>query len=136
MIPETPLVLVVEDEEDLREELLELLAMRGFRVLGASDVEEATRLLRSAPGPLSLLSDLRLPGGSGLDLIRLVASDTELTSKVVRTLLMTGHTDLTEQVELELARLDVAILFKPIQAARLVSLVSGATEVAPRPWAV
>lgn len=132
MTDSPPTVLVVEDEQELRDELLELLAMRGFGVLGASSVEEALHLLRRPPGPITLLSDLRLSGGSGLDLVRRIAADAELGANVVRTLLMTGHTDLTEQVERELARYGVAMLFKPVQTVRLLSLLKGATEEAAR----
>lgn len=122
-----PTVLVVEDEQELRDELLELLAMRGFQVLEAADVDIALYILARAPGPITLLSDLRLAGGSGLDLIRRISADPALGAKVVRKLLMTGHTDLTEQVEVELARLDVVMLFKPVRTAELLALLNAAT---------
>jgi len=63
-------VLVVDDEEDIRELLQLTLARMGLESDGAGTLAEACRLLRQN-GPYQLcLTDMRLPDGNGLDLVR------------------------------------------------------------------
>jgi two-component system CheB/CheR fusion protein len=62
-------VLVVEDNQDIRESSCELLAMAGFEVTGVSTGFEALEL---APAfvPTAVLLDVGLPGLSGYDVAR------------------------------------------------------------------
>jgi signal transduction histidine kinase len=53
--------LVVEDDEDIRETLVSLLTMEGFRVTGRSNGHEALVWLRESPKPDLILLDLRMP---------------------------------------------------------------------------
>jgi DNA-binding NtrC family response regulator len=61
-------ILVVEDDEGLRELLLEELAEEGFCTKAAGSAEEA-RTQISEFGPGLVISDLRLPGADGLELL-------------------------------------------------------------------
>ncbi len=63
------LVLVVEDEPQVRRFLRASLASRGYRVVEASTVREAEQLATSHNPDLFLL-DLGLPDGDGVDLTR------------------------------------------------------------------
>ncbi|CAH0355750.1 hypothetical protein BH11PSE5_BH11PSE5_00690 [soil metagenome] len=117
------MILVVEDEADVREELVEMLELRRFAVIGAASLAPALETVRQATGPLALLTDLRLREGSGLDLIRTIRSDPDLNAKVNTIILMTGHIDLTEQMEHEIAKQDLHILFKPVNIDLLLSLL-------------
>jgi|HubBroStandDraft_1064217.scaffolds.fasta_scaffold40286_2 signal transduction histidine kinase len=54
-------LLVVEDDEDIRETLVSLLSMEGFRVTGCSNGHEALAGLRVFPKPDLILLDLRMP---------------------------------------------------------------------------
>ena len=64
-------ILVVEDEEDVRELARDVLEMNGYTVLEALDVADATRLARTHPGPIDLLvTDVVMPGVSGPELAR------------------------------------------------------------------
>lgn len=62
-------LLVVEDEQSLREPLEFLLTREGYTVLTASDGVQALQLFRSHPVDLVLL-DLMLPGISGTEVCR------------------------------------------------------------------
>ena len=62
------LIMVVEDEQHIREPLAHLLRMRHFRVVTAETVDEAVELL-SAYRPDAAIVDLRLRQGSGRDVI-------------------------------------------------------------------
>lgn len=63
-----PVVLVVEDDDGIRELLLDGLRFEGYRALGASSAEVALPLVESAR-PRAAIVDLMLPGMDGLSLI-------------------------------------------------------------------
>jgi two-component system response regulator RegA len=68
-------LLIVEDDDVLRGRLARAFRERGFEVREATDIVGATRHARGEP-PTHALVDLRLPGGSGLEVARaLVAAD-------------------------------------------------------------
>ncbi|MFC3607503.1 sigma-54-dependent transcriptional regulator [Stutzerimonas tarimensis] len=64
-------VLVVEDDESLRQLLVEELADRGLEVRGVASAEKAAALLERWE-PALVISDLRLPGADGMALLRRV----------------------------------------------------------------
>jgi DNA-binding response OmpR family regulator len=71
VVHERPTVLVVDDEEDLRDIIRRMLDRRGFACLVAGDSDEAIAICREHPGVIDvLLTDLSLPGTSGGDLAR------------------------------------------------------------------
>lgn len=67
--PMAATVLVIEDEEDIRELIRYNLEREGFRVIEAASGEEALPLVRSRAPDLILL-DLMLPGIQGLEVCR------------------------------------------------------------------
>ena len=68
---ERPTVLVVDDEEDLRDIMRRMLERRGFATLVAGDREQAIAACREHPGVIDVLvTDLNLPGVTGGDLAR------------------------------------------------------------------
>src|SRR3712207_4817275 len=62
-------ILFVEDDERLRDVLLEAWAMEGYDSRGVPSAEAAVELLRAEPFDV-LVTDVTLPGMSGLDLLR------------------------------------------------------------------
>ncbi|GHU07581.1 type 4 fimbriae expression regulatory protein PilR [Betaproteobacteria bacterium] len=69
-----PRVLVIDDEEDIRELLDLTLARMGLSADCAGTVEEAKQLLKKEHYSLCL-TDMRLPDGEGLDIVRLISAD-------------------------------------------------------------
>jgi DNA-binding response OmpR family regulator len=68
---ERPTVLVVDDEEDLRDIMRRMLERRGFHAIVAGDSEEAIAVCKEYDGDIDVLvTDLGLPGVSGGDLSR------------------------------------------------------------------
>jgi len=61
-------ILIVDDEREVRDGLLEFLRDEGYETAGAETLAEARQDLSRSPFDLVLL-DLRLPDGSGLDLL-------------------------------------------------------------------
>ncbi|MEY2644110.1 MAG: hypothetical protein RLZZ611_759 [Cyanobacteriota bacterium] len=64
-----PRLLVVEDDDTIRETVSEALTLEGFAVTAAADGQQAWQLLSDASFDLVVL-DLMLPGLNGLDLTR------------------------------------------------------------------
>ncbi len=126
------LVIVVDDEESLRELLRLVLRSNGYAVQTAAGGEQALGLYRQCAGaaPLVLL-DRKMPGLDGMETL---AALREIDPQV-RCCLMTG--DSAGYTDEELAALGVAcVLHKPfrldevIQVARLLADCSRATAVA------
>jgi DNA-binding NtrC family response regulator len=64
-----PLVLIVDDDDDVRAYLATLLSGRGYEVACAASGEQALTMLSSAAPPAVMLLDLLMPGMSGLELL-------------------------------------------------------------------
>ncbi|MDD4051683.1 MAG: sigma-54 dependent transcriptional regulator [candidate division Zixibacteria bacterium] len=62
-------LLIVDDSADTRELLQRILSSQGYEVLGAVGVAEALKLLEGTRVDL-VITDLKMPGISGLDLVR------------------------------------------------------------------
>ena len=63
-------VVVVDDDEAVREAIADVLALDGYSVLTARDGDEALRVLESAPRPCIALVDLVMPRVDGWELVR------------------------------------------------------------------
>ncbi|MBI4580077.1 MAG: response regulator [Planctomycetes bacterium] len=100
-------ILVVEDEQRLRDMLLAAVPDMGFAVTGVPSGERALEVMERSPHDILLL-DLRLPGMSGLDLCETVHQ--RWPDAVA--LILTGYGDL--DAARKAIRLDVAdFLTKP-----------------------
>jgi len=66
-----PVVLVVEDDDQVRGYAVEVLREAGFAVLSAADAEEALRLIENDGAIEVLFTDIVMPGGiDGFELAR------------------------------------------------------------------
>lgn len=64
----TKIVLIVDDEDSIRESLAEIFEVEGFRVLEARDGREALAHLGTAERPDVVILDLVMPVMSGVEL--------------------------------------------------------------------
>ena len=64
-----PNVLVVEDDDQIAYILQFVLEQQGFDVKLAVDAKSATALIETLPAPVLATLDIKLPDGSGVDLI-------------------------------------------------------------------
>lgn len=69
--------LVIEDEDTLREQIVERLQTEGFAIDAAADGEEGLYLAREMPIDVAVV-DLGLPGIDGMDIIRRVRDEGHL----------------------------------------------------------
>lgn len=67
------IVLVVEDEDDVRTTTVEVLRSLGYTVLHAADGEDAMVIVERWPGIRVVLTDIVMPGMSGRELARRIA---------------------------------------------------------------
>jgi len=111
-------LLIVEDDDRLRTRLARALAERGFKTREAGDVTSAVAAARE-DSPEYVLVDLRVPGGSGLDVIREVKSIDPATTVVV----LTGYGSIATAVEA--VQLGAAeYLTKPADVDRIVAALT------------
>jgi two-component system response regulator RegA len=91
---EAPSILVVDDDEVFRDRLARALRERGFEVRTSRDFASAVRAATSDPPEMAVV-DLKMPGRSGLDLVR------ELRSLDAGTLIvvLTGYGSIATAVE-------------------------------------
>src|SRR5216110_2314326 len=117
-----PDILLVEDKESLRRVLRLTLEHAGYSVTEASDAREAVNIIGKAPHKI-VLTDLRMPNGSGLDVLRAAKS----ADNDVPVILMTAYGSVDEAVQ---AMKDGAhdFLQKPVDSNHLLLLVERALE--------
>ncbi len=107
-------ILIVEDDRRIREGLLALIEAAGYQCAGAVDFDAATELLRAEAFDL-LITDLDLPGGNGLDLVRQAKA-------ICPSILVTAYG--CSSVRRQAQELEVAGYFeKPCDPAALMTLV-------------
>jgi putative two-component system response regulator len=120
-------ILIAEDEEEIREELVESLADDGFECVEASNGEEGLDLLRRDTEITLVLSDILMPGISGLEMIDAAQSEFG-KDRDLAFIIMTGHGGTKEAIEaLKLGVMD--FLVKPIDLDHMLHVVRRAEEV-------
>jgi DNA-binding response OmpR family regulator len=108
-------ILLVEDDDLLRDSFEMLLDHAGYQVRTAGTADEALDTAREAQPALVIL-DLGLPDRSGLDVAREIRSDPELTG--MRVVALTGSVSAAEEKAALEAGCD-RFLAKPVPAKTL-----------------
>ena len=117
-----PDILLVEDKESLRRVLRLTLEKAGYSVTEAADVGAAVAEIGRVPHKI-VLTDLRMPGGSGIDVLRAARN----ADSDVPVIVMTAYGSIDEAVQ---AMKDGAhdFLQKPVDSNHLLLLVNRALE--------
>ena len=97
-VPETPLVLLVDDEVNLADELAEALLADGIECHVANCAPDALEILTSHPEIAVIVTDVRMPGQGGFQLSRQVMA-TANPALARRIIIMTGHATLNDAAE-------------------------------------
>lgn len=107
-------ILLVDDEQDVRQSLSHFLTKLGHRIVAAADAEQALGHFQGQAFDV-VVSDIRMPGMDGLELLqRLRQSE----GGAVEVILVTGHGDMDNAVKaLKLGAFDY--LQKPIDVREL-----------------
>ena len=115
-------VLLVDDEEIVREATAAMLTDAGYTVMQAGSAAEALKIARGESEPDIVVADYKMPGMSGIEL----AEALRATRPSIPILLITGFANLTDADSGGLPRL--AKPFREVEiAARVAKLLEGAT---------
>ncbi len=105
-------LLLVEDNADVRESSVQLLGAEGLAVRAAADGDEALTVLASGFTPDYLVSDIVMSGSvDGVELVR----EVRRRFPAIKTVLVTGYSDVAERAREE----GFAVLRKPYDLASL-----------------
>jgi len=113
-----PCILVVDDDEGVRENLAELFELVGYDIVTAGSAPEAMQKLADHDVSL-LLTDYRMPGPNGVELIE---SARRLKPRL-RAILMTSFGDQFTEIE-SVRRGAIGYVNKPFEGDEITALVA------------
>ena len=124
MLATTPAkVLIIEDDESIRESIRFILQDEDYETLEAPNAIEGHTMLLAAEEPLVVLLDYRLPVMDGCDLLGIVAQDARLRDRHVFVMMSASPKQTREDCGEELEDLEVPVLGKPFEIDELVEAV-------------
>ncbi|MEC7277837.1 MAG: response regulator [Bdellovibrionota bacterium] len=110
-------ILCVDDEADILELFRDEFVDNGFKVLEASNGADAFELFQTSNVDC-IVSDIRMPGGDGVSLVKNVKEK----GTDIPIFLVTGFSDYTAE---DLSGLGVnAVIFKPFDLEEVVEMIS------------
>jgi CheY-like chemotaxis protein len=126
---EQPLVLVVDDDQDLCGNLWDLLRDGGYRVAIAHDAREAAEQVGASDFRVVLI-DMKLPGADGARVFRLVRE----ANPAARTVLITGYrSEMDALVGRVLSEGADAVCYKPFDMPQLLRALEDLARRGPGP---
>ncbi|MBC7545916.1 MAG: response regulator [Candidatus Sericytochromatia bacterium] len=118
-------ILVVDDDQDIREALIEILSDEGHTASGAGNGAEALVSLRQFPRPDLILLDLMMPVMNGWDFTAEIAKDPVLSQ--IPVVLLSGGGELQQHAD---SLRVTAFLVKPIKVDALLTMVEAVSGAA------
>ena len=128
-----PVILVVDDEEEVRHLFSEILESAGFGAVQAPRAEDAWTLLERGLVPAGVLLDLRMPGMGGLGFLLQLRADSRFVSLPVS--IVTGESFIDHTTREAVTALDAVVTFKPLDIDEVVALATRMTSHTPAPAA-
>lgn len=120
-------VLIVDDEADIRDELIECLTDDGYECVAAANGEEGRSIIQRDAEVAIVLADIQMPGKSGLEMIAAAKSEID-KDRELEFIIMTGHGGSAEAINaLQLGVMD--FLTKPIDVNYVLHVVRRAEEL-------
>lgn len=120
--PDAQPILVVDDDEDIRDSLSELLREEGFVVTTVSSGLEALKRLSAGMRPGMILLDIMMPGMTGFEVLERVRSEEALAAIPVT--IMSG----THRID---ASTHTGFLQKPINPGELLRVIQARLTRSP-----
>ena len=114
-------VMVVDDDDEIREALADVLTDEGYEVVGARDGMQALQYLREGRRPHAILLDLWMPVMDGWQLRHELLSDAKLSD--IPVIVLTAVRDQRAQ-----GLMVAEILTKPVQLERLLGALAATTR--------
>ncbi len=128
--PGSPLwILLAEDDNDLRDVLVEFLESEGYRVTAVGSGAEVQEVLASAASaedprvPDVLLTDYRMPAPNGMSLLQAA----KFEGWPMRVILMSAY--VSSEMRHDVQRMQAKLLYKPFELEQLINVLE--ESVAP-----
>ncbi len=121
-------VLVVDDDEAIRETLEMVLDDAGFATQVAVTGNEALAMLRSAPTPLVVLLDLIMPEPDGRGVLRVVAANPYLARRHAFIIVTAAAAALVTAAQAEIGRFDARLMLDTVRKPFDIDAVVAAVE--------
>ncbi|MCC6137072.1 MAG: response regulator [Bdellovibrionaceae bacterium] len=116
--------LIVDDEDDLRIALKELLELKGWNVTSASNGFEAFKMAQSQPFDI-IVSDIRMPKCNGVDFLHMLSTEYKSSTPII---MMSAYSDFDEA---SLIRYGArSLLPKPLNGSALIEKVNSVLKAA------
>lgn len=118
-------ILIVDDEEIILEEASETLTDEGYECFLASNVDAAVEIVKTTPRIILILTDLKMPGKTGADLIKVVEKN---FGQDIKFIVMSGHAS----PRVEANGIDIVsypFLRKPLDIENLIEMVASVLEI-------
>jgi len=119
-------VLVVDDDDDIRAVLRDMMEDQGYRVEEARNGEQALRVLKNASQRFVVLLDLRMPVLDGIGVITAVSKDKALRRQHAYILATADNRTLPLSFAQQLTSMEIPVLAKPFEERKLFTLVASA----------
>ena len=110
-------VLVVDDNQDVRDLVVHFLSSDGFHVFSASNGDEALAILKSNHINLVLL-DVMMPGKSGLEVLKEIRTGSDKSIHEIPVMMITAKSS-TEDIDIALANGATSYVVKPFRATTI-----------------
>ena len=117
-------ILVLDDEDDVREFVCTALEQLGYRVIGAANTDQALTALDQNDDVWLLLSDVVLGGRSSGPEFAAIAVEQRST---LRILFMSGYTG-TEESRIKIEQMGAQLLYKPFRQEELANAVDASID--------
>ena len=121
-------VLVVDDDEGIRETIRFALEDVGYAVAEAADGLTALQRLRAGKERMVVVLDLMMPGLDGAGVLGAVAADARLSSQYAFVLMTANTRTLTLAFATLLQNLSIPVLAKPFDVDVLLNAVAAAAH--------
>lgn len=121
-------VLIVDDDQGIRETIRLVLEDTDHHVMEVSDGEQALHLLRESPVPLVVLLDLLMPKVSGIEFLNTVNADPRLKALHSIVLMTANRANLLQEVGPLLQEMHVEVIAKPFDIDSLLETVERASQ--------
>jgi CheY-like chemotaxis protein len=110
-----PHILVVDDDEDTRETLLQILSLRGYQVSTAVHGKDALAMLHVNRNVRLILLDLMMPVMSGCEFLEHMQADESI--RLIPVVIVTAFSERADKLSA------LRILPKPLELQRLLDVV-------------
>ncbi len=116
-------ILIVDDEPSICTVICDYLRLQGYNCASANAVDSAMQILRTVQGVDCILSDIKMPGKTGIDLLREVKNNWPEMAVI----LFTGNAEIhTAVASMQEGAYD--FILKPIQLKQVIHSITNALE--------